>query len=64
MTAAFKAANTYSLTFADFCEFYRENELTNIDAIKDEDHGTVHLLYLVDKFNISFHRYQINNKQA
>ena len=45
MLAAFKAADTYSATFEDFRQFYTENELTDIDNIKQQDHGLLYFNY-------------------
>ena len=40
MNAAFNAANQYADTFEPHCEFYRQNESLDLEAVKAEEHGT------------------------
>jgi len=38
--AAFNAANQYAKTFEPIRDFYRENQLTDLDLVREQDHGT------------------------
>ena len=39
LTAAFNAAQQYSDTFEPYREFYKENETSDLEAIRQEEHG-------------------------
>ena len=39
LSAAFNAANQYADTFEPYRVFYRENESSDLDNVRQEDHG-------------------------
>ena len=39
VSAAFNAANQYADTFEPYREFYRENELSDMEAVRQQEHG-------------------------
>jgi len=39
ITAAFRAASQYADTFEPHREFYKENESTDLDLVRSQDHG-------------------------
>ena len=46
LEAGFNAAKIYSDTFADFHQFYVENENTSIEALKTEPHGMTLIFFI------------------
>ena len=48
LSAAFNAANQYADTFEPYRVFYRENESSDLDNVRQEDHGkTANIINMV-----------------
>jgi hypothetical protein len=51
LNAAFKAAQHYADTFDAYCRFYRENEQTDVDRIRVDDHNVEFFAKSLEKYH-------------
>ncbi|XP_075463117.1 dynein axonemal heavy chain 6 isoform X2 [Ascaphus truei] len=49
--SAFDAANVYGDTFERFCNFFKENESLDLDALKQQEHGVAFFAEQLDKYH-------------
>lgn len=51
LSAAFKAAQHYADTFEPYSHFYRENEFTNVDKIRTDEHNVEFFATSLEKYH-------------
>jgi len=51
---AFHCADIYAGTLSDFHEFYRQNELLDLEKIKDEDHDVTYAFMFLNIYLLNY----------